>query len=130
MTIFTSYDDDGRIISTGRALNPEEQVSETGGVFIGAIFDGDQFYFLAGVPTARPDAPACEFSAASVVADGETTIMLSGVPAGATVRLGEATIIADGDPIELSTDLIGENKVIVSNFPAKEWSGLFYGTAS
>jgi hypothetical protein len=127
---YSSYDDDGRIIATGRCSNPEEQVPETGGVFIGAVFDGDLYYFSGGMPTLRPEAPAVALSAATVVADGETTVILSGVPAGAKVRMGDAELTADGTDIALSTDLIGENKVMVDAFPAKPWRGIFNGTTA
>jgi len=127
---YSSYDDDGRIIATGRCSNPEEQVAESGGVFVGAVFDGDLFYFVGGAPTERPNAPAVTLSADTVVADGIATIMLDGVPAGATVRMGDAELTSDGTPIALSTDLVGENKVIVDAFPARTWQGMFSGTAS
>lgn len=130
MTMFTSYDDDGRVISSGRALNAEEQVPEVGGVFRGAQFDGDEFYFPGGAPMPRPDAPTITFSAAEVIADGEASITLDGVPVGAKVIMGGAELIADGTEIHLSTDLIGANRVIVDAFPAKRWQGTFNGVAA
>ena len=127
---FTSYDDDGRIVATGRAVNPHEQAMESGGVFVGAVFDGDRFYFLNGVPTPRPDAPAITLSAASIPANGTSTILLQGVPAGAKVIFGGQELIANGDDIELTTLLVGVNRVMVDAFPAKMWTGTFDGAAN
>ena len=130
--MFTSYDDDGRVVATGRASNPEEQVSEVGGYVTGIIYDGDQFYFdplNSYAPTARPAAPSISFSSPFVPADGTTEILLQGVPAGATVRLGDQEAVADGNDIPLTTTLAGINKVIVDAFPAQLWIGTFDGTA-
>lgn len=130
--MFTSYDDDGRIVSTGRASNPEEQVSEVGGYVTGIIYDGDQWYFdplNSFAATLRPAAPSITFSAASIPADGSTETQLQGVPAGAKVRLGDQEVIADGNDIPLTTTLVGQNRVFVDAFPAQLWVGSFDATA-
>jgi len=127
--MFTSYDDSGRIISVGRAMNYDEQVPETGGIFVGAIFDGDTFYFKDGKPEPRPEPSDIKFSADSVPADGESTIELLGVPAGAQVYFGGQVLVADGSPIELSTNMAGGNRVVVDAFPVKLWTGWFNGAA-
>jgi len=129
-TLFTSYDDSGRIISAGRASNPHEQVPETGGVFIGAQFDGDLFWFDAGLPQPRPEAPAIRLSADSVTADGVAVIELLGVPTHARVDFGGQVVTADGGPIELTTNMVGWNTVSVEAFPAQRWTGGFRGTAN
>lgn len=127
--MFTSYDDAGRVVSTGRAVNAEEQVPETGGVFMGAIFDGDRFWFPDGAPTPRPPSPEITLSASSVVADGAATVDLLGVPAGARVAMGGAILTAEGGPIQLSTNAVGQNRIVVDAFPAKVWTGNLDGTA-
>lgn len=130
--MFTSYDDDGRIVSTGRASNPEEQIPEVGGYVTGIIYDGDVYYFdplNSYAATLRPDAPSITMSPASIPADGVTELQLQGVPAGASVRLGDQEVIADGNDIPITTTLAGINKVIVDAFPAKLWIGTFDATA-
>lgn len=129
-SLFTSYDDDGRIVSTGSVINPAEQIPDAGGVVEGIIYDGELWYFDNHVATLRPDAPACSFSTNNIAADGVATVTLSGAPVGALVQLGDDSIIADGGDIQLSTDLIGLNRVIVDAFPAKRWTGEFNGTAA
>ena len=130
MKTFTKYDAAGMVVSKGRAENPQESIPEGGGVFEGAEFDGDEFYFLDHVPTRRPAPPAIEFSAAEVIADGETTIAMTGVPLGAKVIFGGGEIVAGGGAIDLDTDLIGANRVIVEAFPAKRWIGTFNAVAA
>ena len=129
-TLFTSYDGAGRVISSGRVSNPEEQTSETGGVFLGAIFDGALFWFDGGVPKLRPDAPDVSMSAAAVLADGKTSIELWGVPIGAKVANGQEIGVADGGVVFVSTNYVGWNRITIDAFPAKLWSGGFYGLAS
>jgi hypothetical protein len=130
---FTSYDDEGRVISVGRCSNPEEQSGDVGGFIIGEWVNGDEFYFDPSngyKKTARPSAPAISLSASTVVANGRATLSLRGVPTGALVKLGEESLIADGDIILLSTQLVGQNSVIVESFPNKRWTGEFNGTAT
>ena len=129
VTLFTSYDEDGRVISAGRASNPHEQAAETGGVFIGAQVEGDLVWFDDGAPVPRPPAPDCALSAPAVLADGVAVVELTGVPAGARVDFGGQAVLADGDPIALSTDMPGTNRVSVDAFPAQRWEGAFNGIA-
>lgn len=77
----------------------------------------------------RPAAPACALSAAEVVADGLTEIVLTGAPAGASVSVNGSTITADGHDIVITTDLPGLNRVSVDSFPAQLWTETFIGTA-
>jgi hypothetical protein len=130
MSMFCSYDDAGKVITNGRGTNPQEQAPEQGGVYEGAQFDGDEFYFVDHVPTRRPAPPAIELSATEVVADGEATIELTGVPPGAKIIFGGHEVVAEGLDITLSTDLIGANRIIVEAWPAKRWTGTFNGVAA
>ena len=124
---YTRYDETGRITGTGKAVNAAEQ--NGGLVFVGAEFDGNEYWMDTGVPTLRPDAPEVTVSAASVAADGEAAILLLGLPAGARVWLDGAEHIAEGGDIELTTNLVGENIVIIDPFPAKSCEVSFLGTA-
>lgn len=126
---FSSYDQNGRIIATGIATNPHEQVSETGGVLAGAMLDGNLWWVDGEIPALRPPAPDITIDKTSIRADGEEEVLVSGVPTGATVTFGGASIIADGDPIILTTDVTGPNTIIVDPFPAQSWEGGFDGTA-
>lgn len=126
---YTTYDDDGRVLAFGAARNPEEQCPEAGGVHVGGHYSGDEYYFVDGEPVERPEPTGFALSATEVVADGESEITLTGVPAGARVVFGGQSAIAKGGPIVLDTDHIGRNEVIVDAFPARTWVGVFDGTA-
>lgn len=120
--------DTGEILRTGScAPATVELQAKAGEAVILGLANDSEHYINDGAILPRPSVNF-ELSAASVPADGVTPITLSGVPSGAVVRVGTAEAIADGGPIEITTDLLGENIVRVEAFPAKEWRGVFDGT--
>lgn len=56
-----------------------------------------------------------------LTADGEDSIVFSGIPEGATMQVHYDFAVIDDGMAEWSTDVPGEYKVIFSRFPYLDW---------
>lgn len=127
---FTKYDNDGRIRLVGTAVNYLEQMPEVPNIYLEEHFSGDDYYFLDDIPTLRPDLEGVSISPSSIFADNESIAVLTGVPEGAVVTFGSASIVAQGENIELTTNVVGPSEVVIELFPFKRHVEVLYGTAS
>ena len=122
MKNFVIHNAAGRIIQTGSVIEAMLDLQ--------ADPDNDRFllegtanlatdWVTAGNITRRPEMP-CTVSGTSAPADGRTVVTLSGVPAGASLRVvgpSSASGVADGSDIALTFALVGRYSVSLELFP-------------
>lgn len=124
----------GKILRTLDVPEPmiELQVQSGESYYLGRYLS-DTHYFLTDVPTVRPT-QSTSLSAASLPADGSTTITISSAPVGATCTITEIkgphttgaihsiTGTIDGTDT-FRTTLVGDMTIAVELFPYLTWQG-------
>lgn len=123
MTPYTIYDSAGRILRSG-VCQPETLDRQAGeGEFALAERSSDlTYYVLDGAVVPRPSM-GIEVSATTVPADGVSEVTLSGVPAGALVRIAGPVKNegqTEGGPITLTFAIPGVYEILLDLFPYQE----------
>jgi len=119
MIYYVSYSPSGEIMQVGQCSDnqfKEEEGGLSNLIVTDPVIQNNSYVKLPQSEIfTRPTMPCTHALTAS--ADGVTPVILYSVPLGATVTLGELSLVADGDDIELFFDIVGTYKLKVSLFP-------------
>jgi len=119
MITFSEY-----IISTGQIIghgftNSDTVIVDDGCAYIEAKHDADTKYIVNGEIADRPTMTVSQ-SKQEVVADSVDSVIITGIPSGATIRWNATEQTADGNDIEFVTDIIGEHKLHITLWPYQD----------
>lgn len=120
MTPFTVYDSAGRILRSGQCQEECLGAQAGQGESVLPVESHDLTHYVSGDTVLDRPAIQVTLSANTVPADGASEVTLSGVPAGAAVKvLGpvQNAGVADGSPITLTFAIRGDYEILLSLFP-------------
>lgn len=120
MTPFTVFDSAGRILRSGKCQDDCLDLQAGQGESVLPVESDDLAHYVSGGAVLDRPAMQLVLSVDTVPADGVSEVSLSGVPAGAAVKvLGpvQNSGVADGSAITLTFAIRGDYEILLSLFP-------------